>query len=101
MRFEDLVYDRPDFDGLAGEISSLLDKLYRSKDREEFFSLHKKIEGSFINIDELYNIVSIRNSINTKDDFYDNELKLFYENMSRFDELKHRRGTIRIENKIS
>ena len=79
----------------------MLDKLCRSKDREEFISLHKKIESSFINIDELYNIISIRNSINTKDEFYDGELKIFYENMPRFDELKHRRGTIRIENKIS
>gem|GEM_PF-6720051 len=96
-----MIYERLDFDGLVGEISILPDKLCRSKDREEFFSLHKKIEGSFINIDELYNIVSIRNSINTQDEFYDSELKLFYENMSRFDELKHRRGTIRIENKIS
>lgn len=100
MRFEDLVYDRPDFDGLVGEISSLLDGLSRSKDREEFFSLHKKIEDSFLKIDELYNIVSIRNSINTKDEFYDGELKLFYEHMPRFDELKHRLGTIRLESKF-
>ena len=47
MRFEDLVYERPDFDGLVGEISSLLDKLSRSKDREEFLSLHKEIEDYF------------------------------------------------------
>lgn len=101
MRFEDLIYERLDFDGLVVEISTLLDKLCRSKDREEFFSLHKKIEGSFINIDELYNIISTRNSINTKDEFYDSELKLFYENMPRFDEFKHKLGTIMIENKIS
>lgn len=100
MRFEDLVYERPDFDGLVGEISVLLDELIRSKDKEEFFKIHKEIEDFFLNIDELYNIVSIRNSINTKDEFYDGELKLFYENMPRFDELKHRLGTIRLESKF-
>lgn len=100
MKFNEIEYNRPDFDGLVDEISKYLDELEGAKNKEEFFASHKKINDSFLLIDELYNIVSIRNSINTKDEFYDKELEFFHENMPRFDELKHRLSLIRLASRF-
>lgn len=97
MKFNEIVYKRPDFDGLINEISGYLDELDTARSEEDFFASHKKINDSFLLVEELYNIVIIRNSINTKDEFYDKELECFHENMPRFDELRHRLGSIRLK----
>lgn len=97
MKFKDLKYQRPDFDKMVAEISSLLDKLEGAKSKEEFFDTHRQIEEKFAEYDELSNIAYIRNTINTRDEFYDTEMNAFYDNGPRFDELNHRLMGIRLE----
>ena len=60
MKFNEIVYKRPDFDGLIKEISGYLDELETARSEEDFFASHKKINDSFLLVEELYNIVSIR-----------------------------------------
>ena len=97
MKFKDLKYQRPDFDKMVAEISSLLDRLEGAKSKEEFFDTHKEIEDEFSEYEEFSTIAYIRNTINTRDEFYDTEMNAFYDNGPRFDELNHRLMGIRLE----
>lgn len=97
MKFKDLAYKRPNFDEIVEKISSFLDELENSASEEEFFDLHKKIEQEFAKFNELYTIAYIRNTINTKDSFYEEEIASFNENLPRITELNHRLQTIRLK----
>lgn len=97
MKFKDLAYKRPDFDEIVEKISTFLDELENSASEEEFFDLHKKIEQEFAKFNELYTIAHIRNTINTKDSFYEEEIASFNENLPRITELNHRLQTLRLK----
>lgn len=97
MKFKDLVYERPDFDEIIKEMNGLLDQLEEAVSEEIFFETYRKIDDKFNEFWEIFNIAYIRNTIDTQDDFYDNEINAFNENLPRFDEVSHRLQTIRLE----
>lgn len=99
MKFKDLQYKRPDFDGLIKNLNSMLDKLENAENEASFFDAYKDIEETTKTFDELFTIASIRNTINTKDEFYDKEMQAFYENFPRVEEVLHRLKNIRLSSK--
>lgn len=96
MKFKDLDYQRPDFDGLIEKMNNTLNKLEKAETEDVFFETYKEIDESFKEFWEIFNIAYIRNSIDTQDEFYDKEINAFYENMPRFDQVNHRLQTIRL-----
>lgn len=96
MKFKDLVYERPDFDNIIKEMNELLDQLEDANSEETFFEIYKKIDEKFNSFWEIFNIAYIRNTIDTQDEFFDNEMNAFYENLPRFEEISHRLQTIRL-----
>ncbi len=79
MKFKNFPYTRPDFDQLQIDLQKLAEEFNASKNAEEQIDV---IERYFKLSDEAASngtLASIRNSIDTKDEFYDAETKVFDE----------------------
>lgn len=97
MKFKDIKYKRPDFDKLINNINQHNDKLKNAKTKEEYFQTHKEIEDLFKGYYENFVLAEIRNTIDTKDEFYDKEMQVFFEIDPSFDELYHNLKMIRLQ----
>jgi M3 family oligoendopeptidase len=80
MKFKDYKYQRPDIEAYQKEITDLLSKIGSDVDKESeelaiqsFFELNDEL-------DSMATLVSIRNSLDTKDEFYQKEQDFFDEN---------------------
>ena len=80
MKFKDYKYQRPDVEAYQKEITDLLAKIGSDVDKESeelaiqsFFELNDEL-------DSMATLVSIRNSLDTKDEFYQKEQDFFDEN---------------------
>ena len=80
MKFKDYTYQRPDIETYKKEITSLLDIIgtdvkadIELKAIQDFFDLNDEL-------DSMATLVSIRNSLDTKDEFYQKEQDFFDEN---------------------
>jgi len=90
MKFTDYKYERPDIDKFEKDVVKLLNKIGEDNDSkseikaiEEYFLLLDKIES-------MATLVSIRNSLNTKDEFYQKEQAFFDENSPRLQGITNR-----------
>jgi M3 family oligoendopeptidase len=89
MKFKDILYERPDLDEFQKRVKNLLEKIGEDVSYEteikaikEFFNLNDEI-------DSLITLVSIRNSLNTQDEFYEEEQNFFNEKIPQLQEYDH------------
>ena len=80
MKFNEIPYKRPDLDLLIGNINTLISNFKKAKSSKIQIDLMKQIKEVRDEMETCESIVNIRHSINTKDEFYDNENKFFDEN---------------------
>lgn len=73
MKFNEFKYERPNFETTRAEIDKLLNDLSNSKTKEEFINIFKEINVIRGHINTMATLCSVRNSINTSDEFYDAE----------------------------
>lgn len=79
MKFNEYTYTRPDMDVLAKEVDGLLAKFEAAATAEvqnDVISSFYKLSSSF---ETMSTLVSIRNSIDTRDEFYDGEMDFMNE----------------------
>lgn len=86
-KFKDMQYTRPDFAAYMTKFKGYLQELKNAQDKETFFKALLAIDALSRNLSTLYTLVSIRNSINTKDTFYEAEMDVMDENMPQFAEI--------------
>jgi len=73
MKFNEYVYQRPDYELVKKEFLELLDGFKQSVDGAEQRLYFRKINRIRLNIDTMSQLSSIRHSINTLDPFYESE----------------------------
>lgn len=79
MKFSEIPYKRPDMDELKrqmGEIAETLENAQSAQEQIEAIDRCNKISGSF---STMGSIAYIRHTVNTKDEFYDQENEFFDE----------------------
>lgn len=86
MNFEDYKYTRPSMDAFKKEFQTLLTKFSDAKSFKEQDQVMKEINSLRNDFDTMQTLVSIRNSINTSDDFYEKEMDFFDENSPLYEE---------------
>ena len=75
--FEDMRYERPDFDALKAEIDGLRERLVAASSYEEAraaYLEHAKLQAVFFTN---YNLCYMRHSIDTRDEFYTAEMDIW------------------------
>ncbi len=84
MKFNEIPYKRPDLDVLIENIKTLISNFKQAKTPQSQIDLMKQIKEARNEVETNQSIVNIRHSINTKDEFYDEENKFFDENSPRY-----------------
>ncbi|MDF2677209.1 MAG: family oligoendopeptidase [Bacillota bacterium] len=73
MKFNDYIYERPVIDTVKAQYNMLIENFNFSQNAQEQLAIINEINKFSKNLDTMANLVAIRHSINTEDQFYDNE----------------------------
>jgi len=87
MKFENYKYERPDILTYQQKSRACLAQIGTGKNVEEEILAIKKYHELDDEISSMITLASIRNSLNTKDPFYEEEQKFFDENMPYIQEI--------------
>jgi len=77
MKFVDLPYNRPDVIEVSKRLTKLINRLHNASSTDDLLKSMEEIRAVRSEFDTLRTLASIRHSINTKDNFYDEENKYF------------------------
>ena len=77
MKFSEMPYTRPDLEMIKGEFSSLTDALKNAEDYASARDVFLKKETLNKHVSTLSTLAQIRHSIDTRDAFYDAEMKFW------------------------
>lgn len=80
MKFKDFPYSRPDMEKLKEEFQTLLDQ-FRGANFQEQDRILVEVNRLRVDFDSMMQIVSIRQTIDTNDTYYEREQEFFDENL--------------------
>ncbi len=78
IKFKDMPYERANSNLLLKTIEDLTQKFLNAQDAKEQISIYKEYEAVLGEFSSTATIANIRNTVNTKDEFYDKE-RAFYD----------------------
>ncbi|MCH5166679.1 MAG: hypothetical protein J1F35_02180 [Erysipelotrichales bacterium] len=84
-KFNELKYERINFDETIEKIESLTNELEMTKDYESFIQLTREIISIQNHIEEMFDYADIRNMRDSKDEFYESEISYWTEFKPKFD----------------
>ena len=90
MKFREMKYERPDIEALKKEVTELTEALKKASSYEEARELFLKKDELDKHVKTLSTLTYIRHSIDTRDEFYDEEMKFWNAagpELMEFDEL--------------
>ncbi len=73
MKFSEMTYTRPDMKKLFGQMDGLTARLHNASSAEEQLSVYKEMEALMSKFSTQTTICAIRNSVDTRDKFYEDE----------------------------
>ncbi|WP_282925963.1 M3 family oligoendopeptidase [Helcococcus kunzii] len=97
MKFRELEYTRPDFDSLLNELNEKLDLIENAKTSDEYLKLLHEVDTMTEDFSEAANIAYIRNTIDTRDEFYEKEVEVFDEIFPKFSQFSNKLQNIRLK----
>ncbi len=77
-KFNEIEYRRPDFDAEEAAVRDYIEKLKGAKNAEEMRKIYREEQRRCDTFATMQTIASIRNSIDTTDTFYEEELQMFH-----------------------
>ncbi|MCR1808632.1 M3 family oligoendopeptidase [Haploplasma modicum] len=89
MGFNDYEYKRPNLEEFIKESNKLMESIGTDKSFEEELKTILKYKELEDELSSMVTIASIRNSINTKDEFYEQEQEFFDENLPMLGEISN------------
>ncbi len=100
MGFNEFMYERPNYEGIKEKLSTLIAKVKESDNLDDVKALIDDINAIRNNVDTMGTIASIRNSINTEDEFYDKEREYWDEYDPLYNEIYSEFYKAIVENKL-
>ncbi len=70
QKFPQLTYDRPDVETIKKELNAAIDGFLAASSYEEARALYVRLEELDAGFSTMYNIASIRNTMDTANEFY-------------------------------
>lgn len=87
MKFSEYKYERPNYDIIKKSFLELVEKIKNSTNYEEQYKYIIELNKIRKHIETMSSIASIRNSINTADEFYEKETEYWDEHAPLYEEL--------------
>ena len=100
MRFEDFKYERPNTEELEKQYQLYLEELKNASTSEEQIATFNKLNEIRRNFSTMAVLCNIRNTLNTKDEFYEQEKAFFNEYGPHYDNLENQLVKILISSKF-
>lgn len=73
FKFSRIEYKRPDFEGVKSELSALTEKLKNAKSFAAAEEIYFEYQNVCVRVSDACTLVMIRHTVDTRDEFYDNE----------------------------
>ncbi|MBQ2709720.1 MAG: M3 family oligoendopeptidase [Clostridia bacterium] len=86
MKFSEMPYERIDLDALGAEFDALTEKVKNAKSGAEVLEAFREQERLNVHAQTMVSIASVRNSIDTRDEFYEAEREFYDTNLPAFEE---------------
>ncbi len=80
MKFKDYKYERPNIDEVINDYKKAITEMQQATSATEQVAIIEKLNKIRMNFSTMNSLCLIRNSINTKDEFYEKEQNFFDEN---------------------
>jgi len=100
IKFKDYEYLRPDLDKVAEQFEGLLSRFENAKSFDEQNKIMADINKIRSNVDTMGNLVYVRHSINTEDEFYAKEKDFLDENMPKYQNIESKFYKILVQSKF-
>ncbi len=85
-KFKDIPYQRPNMNDLKDKMLDLLTRFSKTENAAQQLIIFYRVETLKSKFMTMYNLAYIRHSIDTRDEFYDQEIEFFNENAPAFEE---------------
>ena len=89
MKFSEMPYERPDLAAVKQQFADLLAQLQAAPDYAAAREVFLQEEALSKHIDTLANLASVRNTIDTRDKFYDEEMNFWNETLPQLQECEN------------
>ena len=99
-KFNDIKYVRPDFKGNKVKLNELLKQYEEAASYEEQKKIYLEFSKIRYEMAEMEVVASIRNTINTADEFYDKEMSVIRKEGSELQDVWEKATKLRIESKF-
>ena len=83
LKFGDYNYVRPDFEKLIADIRALTQRLVNANTSDKAIATYNELNEVSGTTDSMITLANIKNSIDTKDEFFDKEMQFIQENYPR------------------
>ncbi len=87
-KFSEIEYKRPDFAEIKEGIKAYIEKFKAAKDFKEAKALFEDYQKTSGELSTMYEVAMIRNTIDTRDEFYEAEVAFFNENIPELEPLE-------------
>ncbi len=96
-KFQDMRYERPNFDGLFEEMKALLKEMEKASNPEVLFEAMEALDKKSRHLATQRTLAHIRYTIDTRDAFYDEENSVMDRELPRFKEISTEAARIVLE----
>ena len=86
MKFKDMPYERVDLDALGRQFDAITEKVKNASDGDAVLSAFREQEKLSVHVQTMMSIAYVRNSIDTRDKFYEAEQEFYDMNLPAFQE---------------
>ncbi len=87
-KFSEIEYKRPDFAEIKEGIKAYIENFKSAKNFKEAKSLFEEYQKSTEELSTMYEVAMIRNTVDTRDEFYEVEVAFFNENLPELEPLE-------------
>ena len=77
MKFSQMPYERPDLEAVKKQLAALTERLEKAESYEAARAVFLEKEEEGKHVDTLATLVNVRQSIDTRDQFYDDEMQFW------------------------
>lgn len=77
QKFSEIEYKRPDLDDYIAQMDDVLARIKRAKSGEELCAIYAEIDNKQRDFATMYEVASIRNTMNMADEFYEEEMQFW------------------------
>ncbi|MEM9920421.1 MAG: M3 family oligoendopeptidase [Bacteroidota bacterium] len=89
MKFDEFDYRRPSMEVYRKKFETLVDEFRHSSSVERQHSIIEQINALRVEFSSMFNICHVRHTIDTRDEFYENEKTFFDQNNPMFESMVH------------